>query len=159
MKHFTHLSLSWSTSRGVDTYGYNIARLDDQNTGKRYRCMGGGYDMGGTVFANWLQDVYQAELRSIYNRAYAFVTRGVDRDAKYNRTKSESPDSALYGMTAYFIAFHAPNNLEKVSLDGGCGLSAMIAIADAIGLDVERTWNRKGHTTGFYVTSKESTNR
>lgn len=112
--------------------------------------------MTGTVFAQWLQDVYQTELRSIYNRAHAFVTRGVDRDAKYDRTNSESPDSALYGMTSYFIAIHAPGNLEKVSLDGGCGLSSMITVCDALGLEVERTRNRKGHTTGFYVTSNDS---
>jgi hypothetical protein len=64
MNNLTHLSLSWSVSRGRDTEGYNICRLDDGNTGKRYKCMGGGYDMTGTVFGNWLQDVYQAELQA-----------------------------------------------------------------------------------------------
>jgi hypothetical protein len=54
-----YLSLSWSTSRGADTYGYNICRLDAD---KRYRCMGGGYDMVGTVVANWLKERYQERL-------------------------------------------------------------------------------------------------
>lgn len=57
-----YLVLSWSTSRGRDTYGYNICRLDDNNTDKRYKCNGGGYDMVGTVVADWLKDAYQAKL-------------------------------------------------------------------------------------------------
>lgn len=55
----TRLDLSWSVSRGRDSYGYNICRLDDTTTGKRYKCNGGGYDMTGTVFGDWLEDVYQ----------------------------------------------------------------------------------------------------
>lgn len=57
------LSLSWSVSRGSDTYGYNICRLDDSSTYKRYRCNGGGYDMIGTVFGDWLADVHQDKLK------------------------------------------------------------------------------------------------
>ena len=56
------LTLSWSISKGRDTYGYNICRLDDRNNGKRFRCMGGGYDMIGTVFGDWLETYYQSEL-------------------------------------------------------------------------------------------------
>lgn len=56
------LALSWSISKGRDTYGYNICRLDDRNNGKRFRCMGGGYDMIGTVFGDWLETYYQSEL-------------------------------------------------------------------------------------------------
>ena len=51
-----------SVSRDQDTYGYTIYRLDDRETGKRYSCKGGGYDMLGKVFGDWLQDVYQKEL-------------------------------------------------------------------------------------------------
>ena len=60
-----HLSLSWSVSKGANTYGYNICRLDDRNNGKRFRCLGGGYDMIGTVFGEWLEYYYQAELLKI----------------------------------------------------------------------------------------------
>lgn len=45
MKNIKRLALSWSVSRGRDTYGYNICRLDDTSTGERFKCMGGGYDM------------------------------------------------------------------------------------------------------------------
>ncbi len=143
MKHFTHLSLSWSTSRGVDTYGYNIARLDDQNTGKRYRTSGGGYDMVGTVFAHWLQDVYQTELVELVQTIPMI-------DCGYS-VPGYLKNENLYGLNV------TPKG--SVTLDGACGMSSMETIARAIGLAVERTWNRKGHTTGFYVTSNESTNR
>lgn len=57
-----YLALSWSTSRGQDTFGYNICRLDDRATDKRYKCMGGGYDMVGTVVAEYLQEAFQVQL-------------------------------------------------------------------------------------------------
>lgn len=44
------LDLTWSTSKARDTYGYNITRLDDSISGKRYKTCGGGYDMIGTVW-------------------------------------------------------------------------------------------------------------
>lgn len=51
----THvLRIKWSTSRGRDTYGWNICTLTDETTGKRFRTTGGGYDMVGTVFGEWL---------------------------------------------------------------------------------------------------------
>ena len=65
------LTLSWSTSKGRDTYGYNICRLDDRNNGKRFRCMGGGYDMIGTVFGDWLETYYQNELEKLYETKFS----------------------------------------------------------------------------------------
>lgn len=62
------LSITWSTSRGRDTYGYNICRLDSSNTGRRYRCNGGGYDMVGTVVADWLCAEHQTRLTALHNR-------------------------------------------------------------------------------------------
>jgi len=62
----THvLRLKWSTSRGRDTYGWNIVTLTDETTGKKYRANGGGYDMVGTVFASWLLDVARVELLAL----------------------------------------------------------------------------------------------
>lgn len=130
MSNITHLSLTWSTSRAADTYGYNIARLDDSITGKRYRTTGGGYDMAGTVFGDWLTDVHQKALQGLAAAAVPYV-----------HTTKKHPE--LYGLffredgTAY--------------CDGGCGISSMIRIAEAIGLSVQSTHNRKGQTTGWLV--------
>lgn len=60
----TYLAISWSISRGTETYGYNICRLDDSQTGKRYRCLG-GYDMMGTVVGQWLEDLFQPQLKQL----------------------------------------------------------------------------------------------
>lgn len=140
----TRLDLSWATSRGRDTYGYNIARLDDSTTGKRYKCMGGGYDMIGTCFGDFLQDVYQLRLKEIASMAgHTFNKQG------HERTRSEKPqwyshhdkpksECSLYGMTANYLG----SELYHVRLDGGCGLDSMIRIAEAIGLSVQRTYGR-----------------
>lgn len=137
-----HLAITWSTSKGRDTYGYNICRLDDRDTGKRYRTCGGGYDMIGTVFGDWLEDYYQAELmtkiKELMTNPDAF------EDCGY-AVKGYLKFPGLYGMTYN-------TNTGKVALDGACGISSMIAIAEALGLEVQWEGNRKGHTIGYYVT-------
>lgn len=134
---------SWSVSRGRDTYGYNICRLDDTATGKRYRCMGGGYDMTGTVLAEWLQDVFQDRLRAIADESYAVAREG------QGYAVVNQPD--LYGMTAHYAAGESAP-LVRVSIDGACGLSSVERIAKRIGVEVRHIVNRRGHTVGFTVT-------
>ena len=138
----TSLMLSWSVSKGRYTYSYNIARLDDASTGKRYRCNGGGYDMIGTVFGEWLQDVYQAELK-----AHVATLDQVECGyavAGYKRIEK------LYGLTI------KPNG--TVTLDGACGIDSMIRIAEAIGLEVQREYKKtgrnRGETLGWLVIQK-----
>ena len=138
----TRLDLTWSVSRGRDTEGYNICRLDDANTGKRYKCLGGGYDMVGTVFGDFLNDVYQERLQKLFTDRptldAGYLVPG------YNKIKD------LYGITLQ------PSGVAHC--DGGCGISSMIRIAEAIGLEVQTTWNRKsrsGATTGFIVSEPE----
>lgn len=129
-----HLALSWSISRGRDTYGYNICRLDDRTSRKRYRTCGGGYDMIGTVFANWLEDNYQDRLIALFSdqkEECGYAVKGYYRMKDY------------YGLTL------SPKG--HASLDGACGMSSMKRIAEAIGLDVQWEGNRKGHTTGYFV--------
>lgn len=153
-----YLSLSWSTSRGHDTYGYNICRLDAQTTDgmKRYRASGGGYDMTGTVFGNWLTENYQDRLLKIARRAYyaydgkdsgVRVRKGDQARTEWTGTpaRPKVTPGLLYGMTHY-------TSTKRVVLDGGCGIESMMTIARAIGLDVQTVGNRKGHTTGFIVT-------
>lgn len=141
MNNINHLTLSWSTSKGRDTYGYNICRLDDRNMGKRYKCMGGGYDMIGTVFGNWLQENYQVELLKIRGQAAHIVSEKFGYIANPGNNR-------FHGMTHN-------QQTDKVSLDGACGLESMLRIAEAIGLEVEReyvkTGRNKGQTIGWYV--------
>ena len=133
-----HLKISWSVSRGRDTYGYNICRLDDGDSGKRFRCSGGGYDLVGTVFGEWLQETHQAQLQ-------AFFVANQDKLTKYGSTQRLThPD--------HYGAFVMPNG--SIHLDGACGSSSMRAIAEAIGLEIQWEGNKRGHTTGYFVVEK-----
>lgn len=131
----TYLALTVGTSRGAETYGYTIVTLRDTSTGKRYRCMGGGYDMQGTVFAAWLEDTQWAGLQTIADRSHAAW------DGQ-QRTSNDSPTS-LYGMTHY-----TAHNVVRI--DGACGLSSVERIAREIGLSVRHNVV-KGRTVGFHV--------
>lgn len=139
MPESNYLTVSWSISRGRDTYGYNICRLDDANTDKRYRCHGGGYDMIGTVLGEWAQDTLQDRLLKLQDRAYSRV----DLDTM-ERTYNEGEH--LYGMTVL-----VENGVPRVSLDGACGQSSIERVLSAAGVTLRRTWNRKGNTTGWIV--------
>ncbi len=131
----TYLAVRWSTSRGRDTYGYNICSVTDQVTSKRYSCNGGGYDMLGTSFGEWLTETYQNALREIGDRAH--MTYNEIFDATRN-------DDGLYGMYRYADG--------RISLDGACGIEPMLKIAKALGIGVHATWDRKGHITGYIIT-------
>lgn len=145
MSKFNKLELSWAVSKGVDTYGYNICRLDDTKNGKRYRCMGGGYDMVGTVFADWLQDVYQMRLCQLNIFASGFYRKATGYES--------NPNTKYYGMT-YFV------DENRIGLDGACGLESMLEIARAIGLDIERIYvekgKRRGETLGWWITDTKA---
>ena len=138
-----HLSITWSTSRGRDTYGYNICRLDSRATGKRYRTCGGGYDMTGTVVGEWLEAEHQPELQ-------ALAARVPLEDCNYAVPGYRRPtrEAGLYGLTI------RPDG--SVSLDGACGIRSMEIIAEAIGLRLGWLGNRKGHTTGYFISKGDA---
>ena len=137
-----YLKLSWSVSRGRDTYGYNICRLDSRS-GHRYRCSGGGYDMVGKVFGDWLQSEHQLELRELV----ADLPK-----VPYGSTTwlqiAEDVNPSFYGLTI------RPDD-GLVILDGACGLSSMQRIARALGLSVQWDGNKKGDTVGYFISVEE----
>lgn len=140
MKTINFLALSWSTSRGQDTYGYNICRLDDTNAGKRYKTIGGGYDMVGTVVANWLQDVFQDELQAL----------ALTIESKPYATTGWLQFPGFYGM------FKKANG--SVILDGACGLDAIRNIANAIGVQWRQIMNKRGREVIGYDVSPVDNN-
>lgn len=153
MGNTNYLELSWSTSRGRDTYGYNICRLDDTGSigTPRFRTLGGGYDMIGTVFGQWLQWKYQDRLLALADRAAAvsddsgYHSKGDDHASWHDKG-----NGLLYGMT-----YHTKTGKDRyVSLDGACGIDSMRLIADQIGLSVQSAVNRRGNVNGYIVTDK-----
>lgn len=147
----TPLSLKWSISRGQETYGWNILTMTDQLTGKKYRANGGGYDMTGTVFGDWLEDRHQDRLMEIHHRAASTYSK----DGGYvvsdeDRASYSDPNGVLYGMT-----YHIDSG--RVLLDGGSGIESMLRIAKNIGLDIIRTYKpsgkNRGETTGYVASA------
>ena len=134
-----YLSVKWTISKARDTYGYNVVTLRDKS-GHKYVANGGGYDMTGTVFAAWLQENHQDELLDEHNSAHVIYVDG---------HRTENP-SGHYGMTAYN---DSEGKALHVYLDGACGLESIRRIAEAIGVSVRSTHDRKGNTTGFMVVS------
>jgi len=130
--HIEHIAISWSTSHGRDTYGYNICRADSRQSGTRYRTCGGGYDMIGTVIGKYFAAEHQQELRDLCAK---------QEMRPYGSTTSKHCD--LYGM------FQRADG--SVYLDGACGIESMIRIIEACGYEVQREGNKKGHTVGFYI--------
>jgi hypothetical protein len=116
-----YLEIRYTTSKARDTCGWNVVTLIDGN--KRYQTCGGGYDMIGTVFGDWLQANF------------------------YDKLKALNP-SEYYGL---FRSKQYKPEYEKLWLDGGCGLSSITTIAEAIGLNVKTIY--KGQVTaGFIIT-------
>jgi hypothetical protein len=139
----SYLTVRRGTSRGRETAGYNIVSLVDTSTGKRYRAMGGGYDMLGTVLGEWLQAAYQDRLAAIADRAYqTWPVPHVGGVWEY--TTNESPER-LYGMSAY-------QHDGRIVLDGACGIQSMERIAEAVGLSVHWVTNRQRHVVAFKIT-------
>ena len=136
----TYLGIRWSISRGRETYGYNIVTLTDETTGKRFRAMGGGYDMVGTVFGHWLAATYPTELAAIADR--------------------QGPSTEHRGQVADRYGMYRWEPAGPVTLDGACGLESMQRIARELGVELERTYKRtgpnRGETTGWVVTASDS---
>lgn len=147
------LHFKWTVSRGRETYGYNICTLyvDGINVG---RCLGGGYDMQGTLLAQWLVTAWQTDLLTLF--ASDFTKLETDSDVRTYTEGGETikcaspyPDERnferYYGATLFLY----PSGKRRVSLDGACGFSSMERIGHAIGLSLK--WNKesaryKNHT-------------
>lgn len=132
----THtLKITHGESKARDTYGYPTVTLKDEQ-GRRFKCMGGGYDMFGTVLAEWLQAAYPDKAARLASRAYYTYT---DHSLMVN-------DRGLYGV------YH---DTEKgtVRIDGAVGQTTVERLAkEEFGLTIRAILNHRGHTTGWTVT-------
>ena len=126
-----HLEIKWTISRARDTEGYNVITLIDGT--KKYRAMGGGYDMQGTVIGQWIQINYQDRLREL---------------TPYKEGSSEgSYEARNYGLS------RSLDDKERFYLSGACGLDCMLRIGNKIGLKFQRLCKgRKNELIGFIVT-------
>lgn len=144
-----YLPISWSTSRGQSTYGWNICRLDDRETDKRYRTCGGGYDMIGTVLGQWLEDKYQDRLRSIGMRAGSYFSKA----GGYQSHRITEGGSLPYGRPdpSYFYGMTRNDDTGAITIDGACGRTTVLTIADAIGISLILETDRRGRIVGYFA--------
>lgn len=105
-----NLVVRWTVSKARDTYGYNVVTLISGKS--KYRAMGGGYDMVGTVFAQWLWANY--------------------KDVVIEKIKDRKEE--FYGFREYTNG--------EYNIDGACGLDCMVKIAKEIGLKVSKLYHK-----------------
>lgn len=119
----TLLTLKWGVSRGVNSYGYILCTLY-ANGKKEIQTNGVGYDMAGTVLGSYLKRYYLPRIIKLKGNH-----GGMDDGTGY------------YGLMYYHATTGERSKTYKdgygVSLDDACGWSAMVRIADAIGLNIE----------------------
>lgn len=106
--------IRWTVSRGRDTYGYNICSLWI-NGKKAYSCNGGGYDMVGTCFGEWLQDNALDEIKKLSTVDFYGISFYCQAENKRHQTYQDG---------------------DSVTLDGACGFSSMQRIATACGYTI-----------------------
>ncbi len=138
MVNFTYLEnlkISWSVSRSRDTYGYNICRAFSPSLSHTFRTCGGGYDMIGTVIGDFIAAKFQNELQTMRCAAVPYGTTG----------HFKHPE--LYGLF-----FRADGSAY---CDGACGVESMLKISNAMGLECQRTHDKKGRITGFIFSKTE----
>lgn len=136
--HIESISISWSVSRGYETYGWNICRAVSRETGKTYRTTGGGYDMVGTVVGDWFTSEHQADLLALVHANLSDFEAYSNSGHLHNPKMSEvilHPDGSVY-------------------LEGGCGIECMLRIIEACGYEVQRQFNprtKSKATTGYLI--------
>jgi hypothetical protein len=157
IKHYYNpllLVWKWTTSRAQESDGWNICTLyaDGQKVGKT---TGGGYDMRGTAYGQFIEAQYQDRLLKLHRRAgsrYSVSPSGDYKRLKTKKAHSWSNHGELYGLTAYYNRGEAKP--FRIGLDGGCGFTSMRKISRAIGLAFK--WHTEGKaTTSGTLTDKK----
>lgn len=139
------LRFKWTVSRGRDTYGYNICSLYVDGT-KVSACNGGGYDMKGTSFGNWLAAAFAENLRKLTEPFYGLTFHDPTfdpgkADVEGETVEQREKEGKSIGLERYQAFYGAsaklPSERHHVPLiDGACGFSQVQKIAKAIGFAV-----------------------
>lgn len=144
------IEFKWTTSRGIETYGYNICTLRDRFGERLGKCSGGGYDMKGTSFGNWIERDFQAELlalvHSVPRENISWCIYQKQDGPKWERPAETRTgrEERFYGLTVIVDE----KGKEKVNLDGACGFESMRRVLQAIGLDIR--WLHETKKTDLY---------
>lgn len=166
------LEFRWSTSKGRDSYGYNICALFVDGV-KVAACNGGGYDMKGTSLGNWLQIAYEKRLyklikKEFYGLSFHNPLFNV-MDEKLEKSDGTFTDKTDEGKTFRELkeagklvdleinrAFYKSSSKVPTKdhiygiLDGASGFSSMESVATVLGLTLEYV-PTKGKSSSIYI--------
>jgi len=132
----TQIQVKHGISRGVNTYGYNLLSLYADGKKQTSTC-GGGYDMLGTVFGEYISQQYRNRLTDLVpNYGSLDNTQGF-----YGLVILDKDNKRVH---KYIEGCH-------VYIDGGCGYGCVERIAKAIGLTIERLGHLDTNTTSAYL--------
>lgn len=124
------IEIKWGTSKGRDTYGYTTCNVYNGRDKRRGSCNGGGYDLQGTAFGEYLEKDWTDRLNAL---ALANLDKLPQYEGGVNLNVNKT-DKAFYGMTTIFKG----GKFHHVNLDGACGFNCMVRIAEAMGLRVRK---------------------
>lgn len=121
------LEIRFTTSRGEETYGWNICtlRIDGRQVAS---CKGGGYDMRGTCLAGWIEKQFPNELRRLSPANYYGLQFWDPRAKKFRK----------HWRPGYVVG-----------LDGCCGWSSMERILNAFGFFL--VWRGESAKSDWYT--------
>jgi len=128
------LKFKYTTSKGRDSYGYNICSLWVDGEKQASTC-GGGYDMKGTALGNWIARKFEKELLKFNKSFYGLTFHDPNYQPSKECLKEEEKDelTKLLG-SARLRDFHKQSSslpTEKHTipqLDGACGFESMTSI-------------------------------
>ena len=151
----------WTTSRARETEGWNICTLyaDGQRVGKT---TGGGYDMKGTAFGQFIEKHYQDRLLKLHRRSssrwsiHPTHNKRLKNFKQSRKAREWKPGKwwrgELYGLHAYYQK--GQTKPKYISLDGGCGFQSMEKIAKNIGLTL-KYHDEDNKSTTYTLTDKK----
>lgn len=139
------VTIHWTTSRARDTYGYNVVTFRDERGRAIGRASGGGYDMVGSAFGDVLEHFFAQRLRTV---AATRASRIVPDASVGPMWHAERGPEVLYGLTVYL---GKDGNAIRASIDGACGINSVESIAEAMGLRLTWSLNRRGHKTACTI--------
>ncbi len=166
------LNINWSVSRNHESYGDNVCTL--RHEGKKLAsCDGGGYDMVGKVFGNWMCRAFKDELNNLkikpggkfYGLSFHDPTYDPGKttfkcEDGVTRTIAEAEKLGVsLGLERYQDQFKAsspvPTKTHTMpSIDGACGVASVRAIMQAIGFDIRCVEGSR--VKGVYVIKKHT---
>ena len=138
----TKLLFKWTTSKGRETYGYNICSLWIDGTKQNQTC-GGGYDMKGTALGQYINAQFKTELKQLAAKEIE-ESKKVQPERYYN-----SSCAGIYGLI-----YWGQEGKHSLYCDGACGFDAMQSVLKALGYSLEYARTYETSTQSAYIMYK-----